>query len=286
MSSSRLIEKGRVYVPRETAYLPRSRWRLFLIGCGGTGAHLALALAKMMVAGGAASERIHSLTLVDGDAVEARNIGRQHFIAADIGKNKAEVTALRLSRAFPITVRYISEFFAARLLDPEGAIPPGNLNEPTLILGAVDTPAARAEIFAAVTHKTNHSPRNAVYWLDAGNGDTDGQVVWGNTAAARKVEGQMGAPVFEYAPYPPFAFPNLVAIPQAKPAANCAQDAAAGVQSQNINQFMATMAAEMARQLLEGILDTHFWHINLRPFGAVSQKVTDDYLASMITEMK
>lgn len=61
----------------------------YIIGCGGVGSWLAPALVRLVGA--------HNITLVDGDKLEEKNLDRQLFSAADIGKNKAEALASLLN---------------------------------------------------------------------------------------------------------------------------------------------------------------------------------------------
>lgn len=61
---------------------------IVLIGAGGIGSWTALALAKM---------GLKELTIVDHDNIEDANIAPQFYRYADMGKNKAEVLAERLT---------------------------------------------------------------------------------------------------------------------------------------------------------------------------------------------
>jgi hypothetical protein len=69
---------------------------ILVLGCGGTGGWLAPKLIKIFN-----DARRKGLTddvniiFADGDHVEEKNLIRQNFIAADVGKNKAEVIAAR-----------------------------------------------------------------------------------------------------------------------------------------------------------------------------------------------
>ena len=64
--------------------------RVVLIGCGGIGSQLAGPLTRYL----ASRQPPHPLlVLVDGDAFEAGNIGRQACAVGDLGTNKAEALA-------------------------------------------------------------------------------------------------------------------------------------------------------------------------------------------------
>ena len=71
-----------------------------LIGCGGTGSHMLTKLAQL---NHALLELDHpGITVVafDADTVSPANIGRQAFLASDIGQNKATTLVTRINRAF------------------------------------------------------------------------------------------------------------------------------------------------------------------------------------------
>ena len=76
------VNAGPVAVPQ------RSKLRIALIGCGGTGSWLAPAIARLARV---VSERGQSVEVVfvDPDTVEVANVPRQNFCDAEIGRFKA-----------------------------------------------------------------------------------------------------------------------------------------------------------------------------------------------------
>src|SRR5579859_4484530 len=80
--------------------LPRyERVRIRLVGCGGTGSHLATGLgvlARELIDRGTPCD----LAFIDGDRVEQKNVGRQLFSAGDVGRYKAEALARRVGAAY------------------------------------------------------------------------------------------------------------------------------------------------------------------------------------------
>lgn len=277
-SISEVTEK--LVIPSETADLGFSRFNLYLIGAGGTGSHTAQHLARMMASGGLAAERVESLTIVDYDQVEPKNVGRQLFIPADVGKPKAEVLARRYSAAYGLKLSWLPEAFTGKLLGE--TIPAGSLRTPTILIGAVDRASARLEILTAVKKYTGS--RQAVYWFDAGNGQSRGQVVWGNTASSKLVRQGIGKPIVEYLPYPPLVFGELIDPSKDQnelspdSALSCAEAVQAGQQGPNINALMATLLVEMLRQFLTGQLLTHYIAVDLDSFTVAAQPITDDWL--------
>lgn len=78
---------------------------IVVLGCGGTGSWFAPKLVKMVNdalrkglinVGGSKME----IVFIDGDDIEDKNLIRQNFIGADVGKNKAEVLASRYGGQF------------------------------------------------------------------------------------------------------------------------------------------------------------------------------------------
>lgn len=137
-----------------------------LIGCGGTGSILAEHLAQML-----AGFRLDcELMLIDGDLVTAENLWRQNFAAYEVGQNKAEALALRLSGRYGIGVAFHPCYLSRKT---------------TLNLQAVD----RLTITATDTLLS----RKAVamlepsLWIDAGNDKTFGQARIGTTDAPKKL---------------------------------------------------------------------------------------------------
>jgi molybdopterin/thiamine biosynthesis adenylyltransferase len=65
---------------------------IYIIGAGGVGSWLAYSLCKLVDP--------KQVILMDGDTLETRNLDRQLFGAADVGKNKAAVLGQRLGCLF------------------------------------------------------------------------------------------------------------------------------------------------------------------------------------------
>lgn len=212
---------------------------LLLAGCGGTGSHIATGLAAIALAL-AERGRACAIDLVDPDRVERKNIGRQLFGEADLRQPKAFVLRERLQAAYGLPVGAIHGRFSAQLARPQ----PGTL---TVVVGAVDNPAARAEIAKAVT-----AGGGRVWALDCGNENHSGQVAVGNSAA--RITPALG--LTDALPSPYTVYPDLVAAPrQAKrKAASCAELTEAGTQGLMVNRMAAAWALSLLNDLLLGTL--------------------------------
>jgi len=239
-----------------------ARVHLVLVGAGGTGSHIATGLAALsleLTARGTAC----TVDIVDPDKVERKNIGRQLFCAADLGKFKAVVLAERLRGAYRLPAAEIPAPFSAPMVAPAA-------RTLTVIVGAVDNPAARAEMAAAVERGAG-----SVWWLDAGNENHSGQVALGN---ALQVAPALG--FVDSLPAPHVVYPDLVAAPKAKKrAASCADATAEGTQGLMVNRMAAAWALALLHDFLLDTVRYFAVDFDLRHAGVRSRALTTNELA-------
>ena len=149
--------------------------KIVMLGAGGTGAHIATNLYRILYT----ADRPVRFILVDGDLVEEKNLARQHFTHADLLQNKAQVLAERYSSVFELEAEYVSEYIEdeqrlARLLEADIYHYRGNQAMETVILiGAVDNNRSRQ-----MCDRVFRQAKNLIY-IDSGNGEHSGQVVCG-----------------------------------------------------------------------------------------------------------
>jgi sulfur-carrier protein adenylyltransferase/sulfurtransferase len=147
--------------------------RVLVVGCGGTGSAVVAGLPYLhqsLVAWGHPGG-LH-VTVLDGDAISPFNCIRQPFARSEIGHNKAVVLVNRLNlfwglkwEAVPVHLKpgtFISRNYSGD--DLRGHI----------VIGCVDTRAARAAIRDAVTNWSVTS-----YLVDLGNLSETGQFILG-----------------------------------------------------------------------------------------------------------
>lgn len=235
--------------PALTLQLPRYRHAFItLVGCGGTGSHLVSGLATLMTEL-IARDVACMLTLIDGDVVEPKNVGRQLFTRGDVGKPKAKVLANRLIQSFGLPVLHRCTPIDERdVRDTFVASDDLTLN---LVIGAVDNPAARAIIAQAVERRS----KGDLWWLDCGNERHSGQVCIGNTADATRIVTALG--IVTRLPVPHIVYPDLIAVPKAKKVragASCAELTAAGEQGLMVNRMVAAHALTMLDSFFRGDL--------------------------------
>ncbi|NVM26931.1 MAG: hypothetical protein HWN70_13580, partial [Desulfobacterales bacterium] len=124
---------------------------------------------------------------------------------------------------------------------------------PGLLISCVDNGPARSDIEKAVGHQLFYIMRSAAspfdtkfvsWWVDAGNGESYGQVLIGNRESGlfdQQRELCLALPL------PTIQRPELLA--QAPPQQDCVQIAEQGI---TINQAIAAMVVEVVHRLIEG----------------------------------
>lgn len=141
--------------------------RIAVIGAGGSGSQVLTGLAQlhhaMLALGHPGGVQV---VAIDDDVVSPSNVGRQMFYPADVGQYKSDVLIHRINTAMGTNW----ESSTCRLE------PDSNLRNTHMIIGCVDTRAARSVI------RYVGECCNIRYWLDLGNRQHDGQVVLGEFA--------------------------------------------------------------------------------------------------------
>lgn len=152
-----------------------------IIGCGGTGSRL-LPMISQLMSRGKWNDMMPTITLIDGDEVEVKNLTRQNFILDDVGRNKAECLAERYGSAFEIPTVCINKYVphsAETLINwISTEIPDGMVRlitrRPAVIFLCVDNMKIRYNIIQSLLNDT-HSSGIEHLIVDAGNENTFGQ---------------------------------------------------------------------------------------------------------------
>ena len=172
--------------------------KIVMLGAGGTGGHIAPNIYRLLYA----LERPTRFIICDGDVVERKNLVRQNFSEADLGKNKARVLAERYSHVFGMETEYVPNFIERldllmELIQPldwkrdEYDWKPSK--EMVILIGAVDNNKSRQ-----LCHQAFSLSQELIY-IDSGNGEFTGQVVCGVRRNGRTVQRPVGS-----------AFPELL----------------------------------------------------------------------------
>ncbi len=198
-----------------------------VVGCGGTGGFVAESLCRLLPPRA-------ELILVDHDWVEERNLSRQNFIPDDLGRVKSEALAQRLAGKYGRPVAYST--FPIALSE---------VKVPGLVIGCVDNGLARADIARKAKSSLVPPYGYISWWVDAGNGESYGQVLIGNSARTF-FDTEKG--ICLALPLPTLQVPELLA--QAPPQQHDCVEVAE--QGPTINQAMAALVVEVVRRLIEG----------------------------------
>ncbi|MEH2067911.1 MAG: ThiF family adenylyltransferase [Nostoc sp.] len=151
-----------------------------LVGCGGTGSHCAYAIARLMYAINTTGKKA-TATFIDFDTVEEKNIARQLFCQADLGRPKAEVLAHRLSLSLALDIAAINKPFNVEMIGEKASM------SLVVIVGCVDNPKARFDIAQSLELNVP-GQAHRVLWLDGGNHEQSGQVLLGNIARSENLK--------------------------------------------------------------------------------------------------
>lgn len=259
------IESKSLELTEAATILPRNfeQLEIYLVGCGGTGGFLALHLSRLAKYLHDSGTGVH-LFFCDPDRVEDKNIYRQHFCEAEIGRFKAETLATRYGHAFGINVSSFTEEFSSEMVYHRGSL--------SVILGCVDNAAARKSINESLkfNQETLGLEPPLVWYLDCGNGETSGQVTLGSSFTINDLKDSfIDERICEALPSPLIQHPNLC-LPRPEELANnklsCAEMMLANVQGFNINAAIAVQAAQMLTQfVLLKNLDYHSVDVGLAP---------------------
>jgi PRTRC genetic system ThiF family protein len=142
-----------------------------LVGAGGNGSQMLTGLARLHTALLALGHpRGFHITVYDPDRVSESNIGRQLFSPADVGQYKSCVLVHRLNCYYGLDWEARPHKFTL----PAAGYSPHMTH---IVISCVDSVASRREIDRLLRARRTVTPH---YWLDMGNRQQDGQVVFGH----------------------------------------------------------------------------------------------------------
>lgn len=250
-----------------------------LVGCGGTGSHLAQALARIAAHLRARRDELR-LIFVDGDEVEDKNVGRQLFTQSDIGKNKAQALAARFSALFGLAIDAVPEMATVDVLAGLGGIRKkyGGKNESTgILVGAVDTAVARKSLHGALRAQSCWH-----LWLDCGNHDYSGQVAVGNETDPEQLAGAIKFGLCTRLPAPSLVYPNILEATARTLRENCAAAMEDNLQGLMVNTQVAAIAAAYLDRLLVHRRLTQFeTYFSQEPLSMRSTPITANAISAV-----
>ena len=141
-------------------------YNIIIVGCGGIGSALFQDLVRTRIV---KTGNVY-ITLIDGDRVERKNIGRQHFSLSQVGMFKAEALAVTATKVLNLKNLY---FINRYVLDVKDIETPLVKCSNTILVGCVDNHSARL-IMENYIKRNNYKK---TYYLDCSNGVDTGEVV-------------------------------------------------------------------------------------------------------------
>ncbi len=221
---------------------------LILVGCGGTGSWVAPHLARL-AAILHSKGKVISLTFIDPDYVEEKNIERQFFCPAEISRAKAIALARRYGAGWGLEIASLVESFSPELVNQK--LPPAELE---VVVGCTDNAAARKAIaeWLPVSGWERDKQR---WWLDAGNEKHSGQVMLGSCNTIEELKTAFQLPDYcTRLPSPALLLPELLAgkgKDESKTTkVSCAELTLQNEQGLSINTVMASILQDYLCQLL------------------------------------
>lgn len=172
----------------EYTYLLDTNWgmpkNIVVVGAGGTGGyvipHLARQVSLQNKLRAIEGHYPHTLTIIEADEVELKNLTRQNFIERDIDKNKGQVMAERYGAAFGITINYVPEYVQTReqlnTIIGQVQSTAGGMAMMTVIVDCVDNNKTRMILEDTARYIADQRGKD-VFLLSSGNEEWAGQVV-------------------------------------------------------------------------------------------------------------
>ncbi len=255
-----------------------NRFRIMIVGAGGTGSALASLLASLAYHAGQKGIQVE-ITLVDHDTVEMKNCGRQNLAVQSAmlgGIPKVADLALRLNAAYGLDIVAWPQSYTADMAG-EWTDCQTRRTGPCvhLIIGCVDNYRARREIAQTVAHLNGR-----LWCIDSGNDRTNGQVMIGNMVDTAQIQvdrlGLCSGLPSPYVQEPALLEPD----PDTQPL-SCAEMTLVEEQSLMVNRLAATVVAQyVTAMVLHREIKQMGTVFNLEPPTMTSQVITKTNLAN------
>lgn len=223
-----------------------SKISIVQIGCGGTGGYLVPKLARLLMTLAEFKKELQfCYTLVDFDLVEEANLYRQNFISNDLGKNKADVMAIRYGSHFEIDIRSSNQKIdKAKNLKTLFALSQndGVYWSPSclcILIGCVDNNNARKVMHELFQTWDGFGYGYPLVYLDSGNGKFNGQIVVGYRTAYNIISPSVGS-----------VFPEALEEDTEENPVNCTLNALENPQNIGANDLASTLLFSVLNILL------------------------------------
>lgn len=215
------------------------RARFVIVGLGGTGGYVFYYLSRLVAS--LPNRDSFQIVLADGDVIEKKNLVRQNFVTADVGRSKVQVLSERYGEVYGINIPYYHGY-----VEDKGTLEKLLFNDiigffPSIsvLVGCVDNNRSR-QLFHEVFDEAEERP---LVYLDSGNDEWSGQVILG----ARGLKHPVLPPVGCY--YPDILEDENTLFPSEE---SCQQRAVSSPQNIATNILAGTLAFGLLNQLFAG----------------------------------
>ena len=150
---------------------------ILLIGCGGTGGSFFSKMARFLA--GLNTENMNiSFRIMDGDYVEAKNLGRQPFVEEDIGRNKAVALANAAEEALDLKVKAYPQYLSPKTSGVlhQQVFSSSSSSDLKVVIGAVDNHVCRKMLHE---YFIQYKGWQCLFYIDAANELSSGEIVIG-----------------------------------------------------------------------------------------------------------
>lgn len=176
MKTNILLPK--VHFAHESLIRPTNPISVNVIGAGATGSFLVSGLSRLHRVLQASGHPGFQVRLIDGDTISSANVARQLYFDAEIGLDKAPALISRINRAMGLNWKGIPCRYEKATA---GELRKMEVAAATITISCVDTISARFEIGEMLSHFHNEyrwHRDQPLYWMDLGNAETTGQVIF------------------------------------------------------------------------------------------------------------
>jgi PRTRC genetic system ThiF family protein len=261
-----------VHIVNKEILQPYNPVTVNLIGAGGTGSQVLMALAKINHSLIALNHPGLMVNVFDDDIVTRANLGRQLFISAEVGLPKAVALVNRVNRGFGTNWKAVTEKYDRQYHSDNGRM------AATITLACVDTVQAREDISGILKmlyKKMGNSRSQPLYYMDFGNSKETGQVILSTIGNIGQPNSKLYRTVGQL-PMVMDEFGELLKMSEVTDnTPSCSLAEALTKQELFINPSLANLGASLLWQLFrEGMLFYRGFFMNLKDFRTQPLKVT------------
>jgi PRTRC genetic system ThiF family protein len=259
-----------VHIVNKEILQPYNPITVNLIGAGGTGSHVLMALAKINLSLLALNHPGLMVRVFDDDIVSRANLGRQLFVSAELGLPKAVALINRANLGCGTNWKAIVGRYDKTYRDREQTAA-------VITIGCVDTVQARmdiAEILQSLNRKMHNSRNQVTYYLDFGNSLNTGQVILSTIGEVEQPASKRYLTVGKL-PMVTDEFGDLLKASETTDnTPSCSLAEALSKQDLFINPSLANLGSSLLWQLFrEGMLFNRGFFLNLKDFRIQPLKV-------------